>query len=170
MVALTNLLQLALIGFASAAPVTTTATTTTSTSFSGTGQLRTQWSSGDYADLGCLTDSGEWTANDDICGQFTAVRPSQNQFTLTSRDGPCQYYGARFTCGPGNAQYTFGTWPFANSIPGVECLRWGLYGIMASWEKNPPDPSDAPEEIHLADYTEQGKYVWATWRPLTSTS
>ena len=56
-------------------------------------------------------------------------------------------------------------WPFPNSIPGVDCLRYGQYGLMASSGRNPPVAADAPEEIHLVSYSETGKYVWLTWAP-----
>lgn len=56
-------------------------------------------------------------------------------------------------------------WPFPNSIPGVDCLRYGQYGLMASSGRNPPVVADAPEEIHLVSYSETGKYVWLTWAP-----
>lgn len=51
-------------------------------------------------------------------------------------------------------------------IPGVEVLRWGQYGLMAGYVRNPPSPTDEPQEIHLVSYSEPGKYVWLTWSPL----
>ncbi|KAK3326071.1 hypothetical protein B0H66DRAFT_146394 [Apodospora peruviana] len=139
--------------------------------FRGTGQIRTLWNDGNHDDLGCLTDTGLWTSDETLCGVFEAARhnisPSKlTAFTLTSAAGPCQLHGARFTCEPGNEAYEFGTWPWPNSVPGVECLRWGQYGLMASFGRNPPSPADPPQEIHMVSSIEEGKYVWLAWAEL----
>lgn len=79
-------------------------------SFTGKGQLRTLWNAGDHADLGCLTASGQWTANNALCGTFTATQVdggSLRAFQLASSAGPCRIYGARFTCEAGEG-YSFG--------------------------------------------------------------
>ncbi|KAK3685282.1 hypothetical protein B0T22DRAFT_213975 [Podospora appendiculata] len=138
-------------------------------SFNGTGQLRAQWNSGNYTDLGCITAEGLYTSNEDLCGSFDAkatTGSSMYTYTLTSPAGPCQIYGASLTCGKGNKAYQFGIWPWPNSIPNVESLRWGQYGLMASSGKNPPEPNDAPEDIHFVTFSETGKYVWLTWKEL----
>ncbi|GAB1314683.1 hypothetical protein MFIFM68171_04893 [Madurella fahalii] len=137
--------------------------------FSGIGQLRTRWNEGDYADLGCLTDTGLWTSNDALCGTFRADQRDSfglAVFTLTSAAGPCRIYGGSFHCEKGNEAHEFGIWPFPNSIPGVDCLRYGKYGLMATWGKSPPSPADPPQELHMVSYAEKGKYVWLTWAPL----
>ncbi|KAH6850522.1 hypothetical protein B0I37DRAFT_371818 [Chaetomium sp. MPI-CAGE-AT-0009] len=55
-------------------------------------------------------------------------------------------------------------WPFPNSVPGKDCLRYGQYGLMASsGQGGPPAVGDAPLEVHFVSYSEQGKYVWLTW-------
>ncbi|KAK0727632.1 hypothetical protein B0T26DRAFT_636695 [Lasiosphaeria miniovina] len=130
--------------------------------FNGTGQIRTVWGYGDQyrADLGCLTAAGLWTADDSRCDIFDAVRFNASTFTLASSAGPCRVLGAEFTCAKGNEGYYFGLWPWGNSIAGVECLRWGQYGLMASSGRNPPLATDPPQEIHLTSYIEEGKYVW----------
>lgn len=72
-------------------------------SWTGVGQIRTQWSKGDYSDLGCLTDAGRWTINDKLCGVFLAKpykESSVKSFTLRSTKGPCKIYGATLECGP----------------------------------------------------------------------
>lgn len=82
-----------------------------SKSFSGIGQLRTRWNDGDYADLGCLTDTGLWTSDDSLCGIFRAVQRDAfglAAFTLTSAAGPCKIYGGSFTCSKDNEAYEFG--------------------------------------------------------------
>ena len=79
-------------------------------SFTGKGQLRALWNSGDHADLGCITASGLYTANNALCGTFTATQldgGSLRAFQLASSAGPCRIYGARFTCEAGEG-YTFG--------------------------------------------------------------
>ena len=79
-------------------------------SFTGKGQLRALWNAGDHADLGCLTASGQWTANNALCGTFTATQVdggSLRAFQLASSAGPCRIYGARFTCEAGEG-YSFG--------------------------------------------------------------
>ncbi|KAK3308423.1 uncharacterized protein B0T15DRAFT_107736 [Chaetomium strumarium] len=164
-----TLSTLAAIAVALPTPPSSSSPTPALISFTGTGQLRTRWNDGDYADLGCLTETGLWTADNTLCGTFTATTLDSSTlrtFTLTSAAGPCKILGARFTCQEGNEAYAFGIWPFPNSIPGVDCLRWGQYGLMASSAKNPPGLEDAPEEIHGATYSEVGKYVWLTWRSL----
>ena len=52
-------------------------------------------------------------------------------------------------------------WPFPNSIPGVDCMRYGNYGLMASSKGGPPHGS--PQEVHFTSYSEPGKWVWLTW-------
>ncbi|SPQ21426.1 536990c9-d2c6-4d05-980b-aaab1fa32765 [Thermothielavioides terrestris] len=143
-------------------------------SFIGKGQLRTRWNDGDYADLGCLTDGGQWTANETLCGVFTGAPLAQPtgmwQFTLTTAEGGCYIIGSEFKCDHGNPTYPtayyFWVYPLPNAIPGVDCLGYSQYGLMASDGKNPPSPEDPPEEIHLVSYSEVGKYVWLTWRAL----
>ena len=80
--------------------------------FSGKGQLRTQWYEGNYADLGCLTDSGFWTSNEDLCGTFEANRidtPYSTIISLKSANGGCQVSGARIVCeGADKDGYQFG--------------------------------------------------------------
>ncbi|KAK4151832.1 hypothetical protein C8A00DRAFT_45018 [Chaetomidium leptoderma] len=144
--------------------------TSSSQTFTGTGQLRTRWNEGDHADLGCLTNTGLWTANNKLCGTFTSTQlggSSLPVFSLATPAGPCKIYGAQFTCGQGNEAVAFGLWPWPNSIPGVDCLRWGQYGLMASSGRNPPNVEDPPQEIHLVSYIETGKYVWLTWGSLS---
>ncbi|KAK3297243.1 uncharacterized protein B0H64DRAFT_372631 [Chaetomium fimeti] len=154
--------------------LTTTTTTTahpttprSTTGFTGRGQLRTLWNEGDHADLGCLTPAGLWTTDNAHCGTFTGTAlgtSSLPTFTLTSAAGPCRIYGGRFTCGGGDAGVEFGIWPFPNSIPGKDCLRYGQYGLMASsGEGGPPAVGDPALEVHFVSYSEQGKYVWLTW-------
>lgn len=137
--------------------------------FEGKGQLRTVWWQGDHADLGCLTSAGLWTADEKLCGVFEAARADDDRslFTLSTEDGWCRIYGAQFTCN-GQEAYSFGTWPenWPNGIPGVQVLRFGQYGIMASSGRNPPEVVDKPQEIHFTSYNEVGKYVWLTWMPL----
>lgn len=63
---------------------------------------------------------------------------------------------------------TLQIWPFPNSIPGVDCLRYGQYGLMATrpgMGTNPPAESDPPQPIGFVSYIETGKYVWLTWAP-----
>lgn len=81
-----NIALVALAGFASA------------TTFSGTGQLRAL-ASGNGSDLGCITDSGAWTVNDTLCGNFTGTRSSTVYTTITSLDGPCTLEDSNFVCG-----------------------------------------------------------------------
>ncbi|KAK3370500.1 hypothetical protein B0H63DRAFT_317514 [Podospora didyma] len=157
MVSFTSLLSLALAagGLAAAKP----------TSFNGTGQIRTLWAYGDHSDLGCLTSAGLWTTDESLCGKFDAKRTNESpvMFTLASVEGPCQIYG-KFSCAKGNEPYIFGLWPWGNSVPGVECLRWGQYGLMASsGPRNPPLPTDPPQELHLTSASEEQKYVWLTF-------
>lgn len=57
-------------------------------------------------------------------------------------------------------------WPWPNSIPNVESLRYGQYGLMATWGQNPPIAKEEPQPIHFVSYREEGKYVWLTWAGL----
>ncbi|EAA32452.2 hypothetical protein GE21DRAFT_7498 [Neurospora crassa] len=145
--------------------------TLTQKSFSGTGQIRTLWDGSSHDDLGCLTASGRWTTDENLCGTFIAVRKDGDsigatQFTLTSKEaGPCEMSGTTFVCEKGLDGYSFGIWPFPNGVPGVECLRYGLYGLMASVQGGPPDVDAKPMDLKFTSYVEKGKYVWLTWGP-----
>jgi hypothetical protein len=80
-------------------------------SFTGIGQLRTLWNEGDHADLGCLTQSGQWTANNALCGTFTAnqlTTSSVTTFTLATAAGGCRIVGGTFTCGGAGQGGEFG--------------------------------------------------------------
>ncbi|KAM7189572.1 hypothetical protein V8F20_010111 [Naviculisporaceae sp. PSN 640] len=141
--------------------------------FGGVGQIRTRSREGpDYADLGCLTKEGRWTVNESQCGVFKADRSRPEGYgidiwTLKSKAGPCQTWFARFKCEKGADSTEFGPWVgLPGGIPGVEVLRWGQYGLMAGYLRNPPLKTDEPQEIHFVSYTEPGKYVWLTWSPL----
>jgi hypothetical protein len=95
-------------------PASSSSPTRAVTTFEGTGQLRTLWNDGDHADLGCLTDTGLWTADYKLCGTFTGTAldsSSLRTFTLTSAAGPCKILGTRFTCQEGNEAYAFGVRP-----------------------------------------------------------
>jgi len=37
---------------------------------------------------------------------------------------------------------------------------------MASRNGGPPAPNAEPQEIHMASYSEKGKWVWITWKAL----
>ncbi|KAK3950332.1 hypothetical protein QBC32DRAFT_399567 [Pseudoneurospora amorphoporcata] len=150
----------------------------TSRSWSGTGQIRTLWDGSSHDDLGCLTASGRWTTDENSCGTFTAVRKDgatigATQFTLTSKEaGPCEMLGTTLVCEKGRGGYSFGIWPFPNGVPGVECLRYGLYGLMASVQGGPPDVNAKPLDLRFTSYVEKGKKVhWAnSWRKAKSVS
>ncbi|KAK4118745.1 hypothetical protein N657DRAFT_650938 [Parathielavia appendiculata] len=155
--------------------VSTALPTTSSSpmSFTGKGQLRTLWSDGDHTDLGCITDAGLWTGNNTLCGTFTGTPTSNSNlrtFNLTSAAGPCRIWGSTFICEQWNGGYPsiyeFGIWPYPNSIPGVDCLRWSKYGMMGNPEGNPTGPEDSPREIRLLSYIEKPKWVWLTWESL----
>ena len=137
-------------------------------SFDGIGQLRTRLQEGDHADIGCLTETGLWTGNDEKCGVFVATSAGDALFNLTSIVGDCYVHGAAFRCDGGEAAYQFGEWPkdWPNGVPGVPVLRWGLYGLMASEERTAPGIADAPQEVHLTSYSEPGKRFWLTWKPV----
>lgn len=101
-------------------------------SFSGLGQLRTRWSEGDHADLGCLTDSGMWTTDESLCGTFLAKQWDQNgltAFTLTSAAGPCRIYGAKFICEQGFPPADFGV---RYSFSFLHCLAPWVYAYISS--------------------------------------
>lgn len=85
---LRNTILLALTGLASA------------TTFSGTGQLRALASStsGNGTSLGCISDAGSWTTDEEACGTFTGTRASSVYVTLSSLDGPCTLDDSNFTC------------------------------------------------------------------------
>ncbi|KAK4035225.1 hypothetical protein C8A01DRAFT_38317 [Parachaetomium inaequale] len=161
------LVTLALTSLTTAAAIPTSSPPRSPPSFTGKGQLRALWNQGDHADLGCLTATGLWTADDSLCGTFTAAKldtSSLPTYTLTSAAGPCHIYGARFECGQGYQGYEFGIWPFPNSIPGKDCLRYGQYGLMgSSGQGGPPASGDPAVDIHFVSYSEKGKYVWLTW-------
>ncbi|KAK0636025.1 hypothetical protein B0T17DRAFT_570668 [Bombardia bombarda] len=139
------------------------AATVNSTVFGGQGQIRTLWNSAPYTDLGCLTSAGQWTANPSLCAVFTAVRPG-SIFTLTTSAGPCEISGANFTCGAGNTPGQFGIWPWPNSPPKIESLRWGQYGLMSTPSPNPISASDAAVTLRYTSYWDSGYYVWLTWK------
>ncbi|KAK0724876.1 hypothetical protein B0H67DRAFT_481070 [Lasiosphaeris hirsuta] len=163
MPSLTKMLKL------SALSLLATAATPIAAVFNGTGELRTLWNAGDHADLGCLTDEGQWIAQDTECGAFEAVQVNDTAlYTLTTAVGACRVRGSRFTCGEDNEAYNFGTWPenWPNGIPGVKVLRWGQYGLMASKNNGPPALTDSPKDIYFVSYSESGKYVWLTWKDL----
>ncbi|KAM7214441.1 hypothetical protein V8F06_010198, partial [Rhypophila decipiens] len=139
--------------------------------FNGTGQIRTRWYKGNYADLGCLTKEGRWTVDESLCGVFKADRrrPAGYEIDiwyLKSKAGNCRIYAANFLCDNGGKGTEFGPWLWPTAIPGTEVLRWGQYGLMANWVRNPPLKTDAPLDIHLVGYNEPGQYVWLTWSPL----
>ncbi|KAJ4415710.1 hypothetical protein N0V85_002585 [Neurospora sp. IMI 360204] len=168
-----------LLSLSTAAPVSTILASTSvasrssnvTTSFSGTGQIRTLWDGASHDDLGCLTASGRWTTDENSCGTFVAVRKDGDsigatQFTLASKEaGPCEMLGTTFVCEKGRGGYSFGIWPFPNGVPGVECLRYGLYGLMASVQGGPPDVDAKPMDLRFTSYVEKEKYVWLTWSP-----
>ncbi|KAK4226424.1 hypothetical protein QBC38DRAFT_366579 [Podospora fimiseda] len=164
-----SILSLCLANFATAAPSATTKYDT----FNGAGQIRTRWNKGDYADLGCVTNDGKWTVDEKLCGTFTAT-PITNSGTiaysyyLKSNNGPCYIYGAEFVCDKGNRGTInqFGLWYIDGVLPDASPLRVGNYGLMATWGKNPPLVEEGPQPLHLVSYTEQGKYVWLTWKEL----
>lgn len=87
---LRNTVLLALAGAASA------------TTFNGTGQLRALASSvsGNGTSIGCITDTGAWTMDEDLCGTFTATRGSTSAIyvTLSTLNGPCTLDKSNFTC------------------------------------------------------------------------
>jgi len=177
--------------------------------FDGIGQLRTRLQEGDHSDIGCLTETGRWTGNDEKCGVFVATPVGNSLFNLTSITGDCYVYGAAFRCDGGEAAFQFGVssfsllfsggyqtvqrmwnpvavekkhgrnesddadsqqqeWPkdWPNGVPGVPVLRWGLYGLMASMERNAPGVAGAPQEVHMTSYSEPGKRFWLTWKPV----
>ncbi|KAH6641150.1 hypothetical protein F5144DRAFT_124211 [Chaetomium tenue] len=153
-----------------ALPTTSLQPTARSTaSFTGRGRIRALWNQGDYADLGCLTAGGLWTTNNALCGTFTGTAITTSSlptFKLSSSAGPCYIYGAQFKCEQGVAGYEFGIWPWPNSIPGKDCLRYGQYGLMASSGVGGPPAPGAAIDVHFVSYIEQGKYVWLTWAPV----
>jgi hypothetical protein len=68
--------------------------------FSGTGQIRTLWTIGDHADLGCLTSEGKWTSNNSSCGTFSGERSSNGTvFKVSTSAGGCGIEVATFKCG-----------------------------------------------------------------------
>ncbi|KAK4446760.1 hypothetical protein QBC34DRAFT_304346 [Podospora aff. communis PSN243] len=136
--------------------------------FEGRGQIRLRWQEGDHADLGCLTETGKWTGNDEACGVFVATPAGNELFNLGSSSGDCYVYGATFLCDGGQEAFQFGVWPayWPNGIPDVPVLRWGQFGVMASNERTAPGVADAPQTLHLTSYTEPGKKVWLTWKKL----
>ncbi|KAK0652413.1 hypothetical protein B0T16DRAFT_321553 [Cercophora newfieldiana] len=142
--------------------------TTPTLAFEGKGQLRTRWYEGDHADLGCLTETGRWTGNEEKCGVFVAVPAENHQFNLSSPAGDCYVSGATFQCDDGEEAFQFGEWPasWPNGIPGTPVLRWGQYGLMASNERNAPGVADTPQAVHLISYNEPGKRIWLTWKGL----
>ncbi|KAL2258656.1 hypothetical protein VTK26DRAFT_7962 [Humicola hyalothermophila] len=139
-------------------------------SFVGLGQLRARWNEGDYADLGCLTETGRWTTDEGLCATFRATPldgySTLPTYTLTSAAGPCWIIGAAFECGWGKEPAKFGLWPFPNSIPGMDCLRYGNYGLMSASKGGPPKAEDGPQEIHFTSYSDPGKWVWLTWKSI----
>ncbi|VBB75938.1 Putative protein of unknown function [Podospora comata] len=138
--------------------------------FFGAGQIRTLWNQGDHSNLGCLTNTGLWTTNESQCGTFVSKELttgySVKTFQLFTSAGPCSIYGAKFYCDKNATPFLFGLWPWPNSIPGVDSLRAGQYGLMATFGSNPPLKEEGPQEIHFVTYKETGKYVWLTWAPL----
>ncbi|KAK3359550.1 hypothetical protein B0T25DRAFT_515047 [Lasiosphaeria hispida] len=166
MPSLPNLLVLSLSGLAAGA--------TSFGSFSGLGEIHTVWNEGDHSDLGCLTSTGLWTADLTRCDLFEVNRHASDNtvlLNLTSAAGPCYITNnGRFKCGrkedkpPGKA-LDFGVYDktLGYPIPGLEVLRLGMYGLMASDGKNPPDVNDEPQELHFVSFIEKGKYVWLAW-------
>lgn len=45
-----------------------------------------------------------------------------------------------------------GIWPFPNGVPGVECLWYGLFGLMANVQGGPPNVDEKPMDFKIAVY------------------
>lgn len=93
--------SLLLTTLAGAAAVSAAPTTTAEAkNFEGTGQIRATYYQDTYEDLGCLTNQGLWTADESLCGTFTAETVGEyRQYTLTTPAGPCYINHVRLACG-----------------------------------------------------------------------
>ncbi|KAK4224243.1 hypothetical protein QBC38DRAFT_25008 [Podospora fimiseda] len=140
--------------------------------FSGLGQIRTLYIGRDHDDLGCLTSQGKWTTDEALCGTFYAYRLSTNAkgmstFRLAGVDvGICGIAPAGvFKCG-GVKDVDFGTWGNEGPVKHRDVLRYGQYGVVASYGNNPPAPEEGPLQVHFYSGAEKGKYVWLVWKSL----
>lgn len=60
------------------------------TSFNGTGQIRAlDHTSSNGTDIGCLTNAGQWTNDEDNCGVFTGDRNGAMAVYISSEEGDC---------------------------------------------------------------------------------
>jgi hypothetical protein len=112
----------------------------TALDFSGTGQIRavsgfTESDTG--LDVGCLTDSGMWVANNDTCGTFTAVRASDlTDFTLSTLNGDCGIINNDVICGEGVAAWSFWVrFPWVFLLPLANLLTSYRLGAGSSLTK-----------------------------------
>ncbi|KAK4141370.1 uncharacterized protein C8A04DRAFT_39107 [Dichotomopilus funicola] len=146
----------------------------TAATFTGTGQLRALYISGDHTDLGCLTATGEWTVDEARCGVFVAQDGGFGQFTLRSfgstdrgQDalGACGIEVATLRCGEGVKGGLFGTFGTQGPIPGRPVLRYSQYGVFATnAADSPPTVDEEPLPIHFYSGSEKGKWVWLGWK------
>ncbi len=67
--------------------------------FAGLGQIRTLYIGRGHDDLGCLTSTGKWTADESQCGTFAAEQIGNSTFHLSVPEGGCGVDVATFKCG-----------------------------------------------------------------------
>lgn len=89
--------------------------------FIGRGQLRTisvGLAGPRYQDVGCLNSLGQWTTDEPQCGVFQAVRPAQNNISLSALpDGwNCGIDHVKFRCGADVGATIFGVCSCSLSI------------------------------------------------------
>ena len=98
MISLQHIVTIAIAGVAAAA------------NFDGQGQIRTRWheQAEGFPDIGCLTNKGQWTVDESLCGTFTGARYDLHNLTLATSEGTCWTIGAVFKCEPPAATHYFG--------------------------------------------------------------
>ncbi|RYP68697.1 hypothetical protein DL770_008397 [Monosporascus sp. CRB-9-2] len=154
--------------FSLAAAVSAFAVVAQAANFEGKGQLRALWNDPVHMgeDLGCITQEGFWTVDEDKCGTFTSEKSTTATYPLQIKGelGYCQ--PSPFDCTK-SAQTTpgFSTWVDV-TVPGRGVLVSGNGGIYASdTGNNPPLPGEV-SKIKFYSGTEKGKWIWLGWKAL----
>ncbi|KAK6084335.1 hypothetical protein SCUP515_01449 [Seiridium cupressi] len=132
------------------------------TTFNGTGQLRTLSSltADRGTDLGCLTNAGNWTTEDSLCGTFTGTRSGSVYTTLTSLDGPCTIDDSKFTCGTDLTALQF--WAWTGLLDNYDVLAHSEQ-ITYSSSSNISEVSDSSVPIRTYRTTDPKPWVWLGW-------
>ncbi|KAH8658302.1 hypothetical protein BX600DRAFT_514802 [Xylariales sp. PMI_506] len=114
-------------------------------------------------DLGCLTNDGQWTDDDEtLCGTFTAVAGTDSgSVVVSSATGPCVIAATTgyFDCGSDN---TVGQsfYPLAGALADYTILE---YGDLSYTYYGMGDATAAPTDIKIIQTGSATPYIWLAW-------